>query len=96
MKTATYPHITRNKAVLGGIPIVAGTRTSVRSIAGYCQMGMSVDEILQSLAHLSAAQVHSALAYYFDHQSEMDRDIARNNDVAFWKKQAEKFAHQPA
>ena len=96
MKTATYPHITRNKAILGGIPIVAGTRTSVRSIAGYYQMGMSVDEILQSLAHLSAAQVHSALAYYFDHQSEMDRDIARNNDVAYWKKQAEKFAHQPA
>lgn len=96
MKTAIYPHITRNKAILGGIPIVAGTRTSVRSIAGYYQMGMSVDEILQSLAHLSAAQVHSALAYYFDHQSEMDRDIARNNDVAHWKKQAEKFAHQPA
>lgn len=96
MKTATYPHITRNKAILGGIPIVAGTRTSVRSIAGYYQMGMSVDEILQSLAHLSAAQVHSALAYYFDHQAELDRDIARNNDVAFWKKQAEKFARQPA
>ena len=96
MKTATYPHITRNKAILGGIPIVAGTRTSVGSIAGYYQMGMSVDEILQSLAHLSAAQVHSALAYYFDHQAELDRDIARNNDVAFWKKQAEKFARQPA
>ena len=96
MKTAIYPHLTQNKAILGGIPIVEGTRTSVRSIAGYYQMGMSVDEILQSLAHLSAAQVHSALAYYFDHQSEMDRDIARNNDVAYWKKQAEKFAHQPA
>lgn len=96
MKTKAYPHITGNRAVLGGIPIVAGTRTPVRSIAGYYQMGLSVDEVLQSLPHLSAAQVHAALAYYFDHQKEIDRDIARNNDVAYWKKQAEKFVRQPA
>lgn len=96
MKTKAYPHITRNRAVLGGIPIVAGTRTPVRSIAGYYQMGLSVDEVLQSLPHLSAAQVHAALAYYFDHQKEIDRDIARNNDVVYWKKQAEKFVRQPA
>ena len=64
MKTAAYPHITRNKAILGGIPIVTGTRTSVRSIAGYYQMGMSVDEILQSLPHLSEAQQADLMKHY--------------------------------
>ena len=96
MKTKGYPHIAWSRSILNGIPIVAGTRTPVRSIAGYYQMGMTVDEILQSLPHLSAGQVHAALTYYFDHQREIDRDIARNNDADYWKKQAEKFDKQPA
>jgi hypothetical protein len=49
-------------------------------------MGMSVDEILQSLPHLSPAQVHAALAYYFDHKAQIDRDIRRNNDIEFWER----------
>jgi uncharacterized protein (DUF433 family) len=65
-------------------------------VAGYYQLGMSVDEILQSLPHLTAAQVHAALAYYFDHQKEIDRDIARNSDLGYWKKQAERLVKQPA
>jgi uncharacterized protein (DUF433 family) len=96
MKAKASPHITRNPRVLGGVPIVSGTRTPVRAIAGYCQMGMNPDEILQTLPHLSLSQIHSALAYYFDHQKEIDREIARTIDIAFWKRQAEKLAKQPA
>ena len=96
MKTKTFPHIARNRSILGGIPIVAGTRTPVRSIAGYYQLGMSADEILQSLPHLSAAEVHAALAYYFDHQKEIDRDLARRDDVDYWKKQTVEVAKQLA
>ena len=92
MKTKTFPHIARNRSILGGIPIVSGTRTPVRSIAGYYQLGMSADEILQSLPHLSAAEVHAALAYYFDHQKEIDRDLARRDDVDYWKKQTVEVA----
>ncbi|MCI0744577.1 MAG: DUF433 domain-containing protein [Verrucomicrobia subdivision 3 bacterium] len=86
MKLERYPHLTSRPGVCGGVPIVKGTRTPVRSIAGYYQMGMSVDEILQSLPHLSPAQVHAALAYYFDHKAQIDRDIRRNNDIEFWKR----------
>src|SRR5207247_719690 len=96
MKAKAYPHIKRRRSILGGIPVVAGTRTPVRAIAGYYQMGMNADEISQSLPHLSLAQVHAALAYYFDHQKEIDRDIARSNDIAYWKRHAEKLAKQPA
>ncbi len=96
MKAKAYPHITRSRAILGGIPVVSGTRTPVRAIAGYYQMGMSADEILQSLPHLTLGQLHAALAYYFDHQKEIDRDIALSNDAGYWKKQAEKLAKQPA
>ena len=96
MKAKAYPHIARNRSILGGIPVVAATRTPVRAIAGYYQMRMSADEILQSLPHLNLAQLHAALAYYFDHQKEIDRDLARSNDVAYWKKRSRKLATQPA
>ena len=91
MKKHAYAHITQSQRILGGIPIVAGTRTPVRSIAGYYQMGMSADEILQSLPHLTLAKIHAALAYYFDHQREIDRDLSRSRDVNFWKRRAEKL-----
>ncbi len=48
---------------------------------------MNVDEILQSLPHLTQAQVHAALAFYFDHQAEIDRELSRNADVGYWRKQ---------
>ena len=80
-----YPYITNNPEILGGVPIIAGTRIAVRCIAGYYQMGMSVDEILLSLSHLRPSQVHSALAYYFDHQPEIDKDLAEASDIEHWK-----------
>ena len=87
LSTTIYPYITVNKAILGGVPIIEGTRISVRAIAGYYQMGMSVDEILATLSHLRPSQVLSALAYYFDHQQEIDQDLAKASDVEYWKSQ---------
>lgn len=91
MKKNVYAHITQRPRILGGIPVVMGTRTPVRSIAGYYQMGMSADEILQSLPHLTLAKIHAALAYYFDHKREIDRDVARSRDMNHWKRHAEKL-----
>jgi uncharacterized protein (DUF433 family) len=85
LKKLDYPHITSNRGIAGGAPIIEGTRITVRCIAGYYQMGMSVDEILASLSHLSQAQVHSALAYYFDHKREIDRDLEISSDAKHWK-----------
>jgi hypothetical protein len=50
-------------------------------------MGMNADEILTTLPHLKPAQVHSALAYYFDHQDEVDTDLDESSGVEFWKSQ---------
>src|SRR3989442_7290028 len=90
MKKRAYAHITQSHRILRGIPIVAGTRTPVRSIAGYYQMGMTADEILQNLPHLTLAKIHAALAYNFDHQREIDRDLSRSRDVNSWKRRGEK------
>jgi len=37
--------------------------------------GMTVEEIVEDF-ELTPAQVHTALAYYYDHQEEIERDIA--------------------
>ena len=84
-----YPYITSNPDIAGGRPVIAGTRITVHCIAGYYQLGMSIDEILDSLRHLTPSQVHSALAYYFDHQDEVNADLEEADNVEYWKSQVQ-------
>src|SRR5471030_810615 len=91
-KVTGYPHITSEPRIANGVPIIKGTRITVRAIAGYYQLGMAPDEILQSLPHLTQSQLHSALAYYFDHQKEIDRDLKRNADTEHWRGQVRDLA----
>lgn len=39
--------------------------------------GWSPEEIHFQHPHLSLAQIHAALAYYYDHQAEFDAEITR-------------------
>ncbi len=75
--TATqYRYVTRTPEILEGRPIIKGTRIPVKAIVGYYKMGMSIEEILEGLPPLTPAQVHEALSYYYDHQEEIEQDIA--------------------
>lgn len=58
-----YRYITRLPRVCGGRPIIKGTRTPVKAIVGYYKMGLSVEEILEGLPHLTPGQVYEALSY---------------------------------
>ena len=91
-----YPYITSSPEIAHGSPIIAGTRIAVRTIAGYYQMGMDVDEILATLPHLAPAQVHSALAYYFDHQNEIDADLQDSSDEEKWQHKVAKHPSEEA
>ncbi len=86
--TTIYPYISASPEIAGGVPIISGTRVTVRSIAGYYQMGMNVDEILSTLSLLRPSQVHSTLAYYFDHQEEIEKDLEESSNIEYWKSQA--------
>jgi hypothetical protein len=50
---------------------------------------MSIDEILDSLRHLTPSQIHSALAYYFDNQDEVNADLEEAGSVESWKSQVQ-------
>ena len=40
--------------------------------------GWDAEEIQAQHSHLTLAQIHAALSYYYDHQSEMDAEIERD------------------
>ena len=78
---ASHPYITRREDTCGGKPIIVGTRMRVSQIAiEYEQMGMSPDEIVVAHPHLTLAQVHAALSYYYDHIREIHDDIRARDE----------------
>jgi uncharacterized protein (DUF433 family) len=57
-----------------GIARVAGSRSRVSQIV-VDHRQMSAEEIVQTYPHLTLADVHAALAYYYDHQAQIDEEI---------------------
>ena len=49
--------------ILGGKPIIAGTRISVELIMNFLASGMNVDDILLEYKELTKKEVLSAIAY---------------------------------
>src|SRR5437773_8643484 len=41
--------------------------------------GSSPEEMHEQYPHLSLAQIHAALSYYYEHQAEVDADIERRD-----------------
>ncbi len=73
MTTETYPHIETTK---DGVPMIAGTKTKVVEIVlDRLAHHWDADEIQRQHPYLAPAQIYAALAYYHDHQEEIDRDI---------------------
>ena len=58
------PHIDDS----GHRPVVRGTDIKVSQIAHeFEHLGMTADEIVEAHPHISLAEVHAALAYFYDH-----------------------------
>jgi len=68
-------HIDITPGIAGGKPRIAGHRITVQNIViWYDRLGKSVDEIATEY-DLDQADIHAALAYYFDHRIEIDKTI---------------------
>ena len=81
MTTATptsYEHIALDER---GVPWVAEANTKVvELVAKVRAYGWSPEELAYQLPHLTLGQVHSALAYYWDHAAEVDADLKRRDE----------------
>jgi uncharacterized protein (DUF433 family) len=73
MATVVYPHI---DVTPEGVLYIAGTQTKVVEVVlDRLAYHWDADEIRRQHPHLSLSQIYSALAYYYDHQVEIDREI---------------------
>lgn len=68
--------IVQTPGIHNGCPCIAGTGVTVKRIAGWHTMGMVPEEIAAQYGHLTLAQVHAALAYYYANRQEIDDDVA--------------------
>jgi uncharacterized protein (DUF433 family) len=77
----TFIHIVRRADILGGEPIVAGTRVPVRTIVQYARIYnddlRKMEGVYPSIAR---ADIEEALAFYEANREEIDRYIAENED----------------
>ncbi len=81
--------IVSNPKVRSGRPIIAGTTLRVQDIAvAHVYKGYPPEEVVRQYPTVSLAQVHAALAYYYDHKDEIDRQI--EDDDRFFREAKEK------
>ncbi|MEO8496799.1 MAG: DUF433 domain-containing protein [Planctomycetota bacterium] len=62
---------------------IVGTRLAVENIYVCHELqGMSPDQIVAAYPQASLAQVHAALAYFFDHAEEVRAQLRRSEEFA--------------
>ena len=82
--------VKRTKDVSGGSPVTKGTRIRVVDIGmEFEYLGMSPDEIVRAHPHISLAQVHAALSYFYKHIKEMREKLRK--DEAYSEKLKQKY-----
>ena len=85
LNAVAYPHILK----LPGEPARFDTHSRIRVamiVADYLWRGWSAEEIVRHYSYLTLAEVHSALAYYFDNRDEIENELTLEyRDVEEWK-----------
>jgi len=74
--SSTGDRISRTPGVCGGRACIAGHRVRVLDIVVWHEhQGLSPDEIVSQVPSLTLADVHAALAYYFEHIDEIRAEM---------------------
>jgi len=67
-------YIVKTPGICGGRARIDGTRIGVDVVVGLYLSGATIEEIAEGYADsgVTPAKIHAALAYYYDHQEEID------------------------
>src|SRR5215213_10236226 len=89
--TGDAPHIVLDEQ---GRAFILGSRMRVSMIwVNYCDNGHSAERVLESYEHLTLAQIHAALSYYYDHSDAVEAEIA--DEVRFVEEMRAKAERDP-
>ena len=92
MESVLNQHITKTPGICGERACLTGHRIRVADIVVWHEKrGYSPDEIVDMFPGITLADVHAALAYYFDNREEIECDFRTAEEWAEWLK-----AHVPS
>jgi uncharacterized protein (DUF433 family) len=80
--SVSYPHVTKTPGVCGGKACIDGTRIRVNNVVFLHQDGANDEKIREAYPDLTPAQIHAALAYYYDNRDEIDAELAADRSWA--------------
>jgi uncharacterized protein (DUF433 family) len=80
-----YPHVVKRPDESAHLERYPRTRVAML-VGDYVWRGWSAEEIARQYPYLTLAEIHAALAYYFDHREEIDEElISEYRAVEEWK-----------
>lgn len=83
MSVVLNERIVKTPGTCGGRARIAGHRVRVQDVViWYEYQGMTPDEIVSHIPSITLADVHSALAYYFDHVQEIQDEMRADREYA--------------
>jgi len=76
-------HLEQKPTAFGPQAYLRGTRVAARHVAAFLLAGHTAEEIVKTgLPHLPPAAVYEAIAYYYDHQVEIEAELAAESQEA--------------
>jgi uncharacterized protein (DUF433 family) len=89
-------HIEITPGTCSGRPRVAGTRIRVENVVRWTEQGMLPDDIVASYPQLTPADVHAALAYYYDNRDDIERQMREDEEFINAMKAKQGYRLTPA
>jgi uncharacterized protein (DUF433 family) len=80
--SVSYPHVTKTPGACGGKACIDGTRIRVNNVVFLYKDGANDEKILEAYPQLTPAQIHAALAYYYDNPEQIDAELAADKSWA--------------
>lgn len=72
-----HPHVEVRDDLLGGSPVVRGTRVPVRRLWAWHRKGVSVETLVKRYPSLGWAKVLGGLAFAYDNEELVEADLDR-------------------
>jgi uncharacterized protein (DUF433 family) len=88
MENLLTQYIAKTQGVCGGRACITGHRVRVMDIVGWHERrGLTVAQIVEMFQGITRADVHAALAHYYDNPDEIDNDFRLDEQWAQWAEQ---------
>ena len=76
-----HPHVEARPDLLGGSPVVRGTKVPVRRLWAWHRKGVTVETLVKRYPALGPAKVLCALAFAYDNEATVEADLERERQL---------------